>query len=284
MGVLPDRAYKEDSGGWPLALRGRGGGLVEMGGLWEGGTVFLVCNGPSTRTVPLDQLEKRGLVTAGINNGWCMFRPRLWFCVDRGDRFMGGGWMDPGILKFVPWGRRHDRVVKKVGGEFKQTGKRVQDCPGVVFFVRDSVWHSETYMEGPTVSWGRQNGFQGDDTGEMSCRSTMLVAMRVLVELGFKRICLVGVDFGMEEGKQNYGWDQGRARGAVRNSNRIFRALNKRFERVKEQFQARGVQVWNCTPNSGLRVWPYKAFEEAVREATAAWDVMEDEGGWYEKR
>jgi len=84
------------------------------------GKAFLVCGGPSAKGLPMEQLNKRGCWSLGVNNvaGWSVFRPQAFVHSDPPSKFHNGIWTDPGIMKFVPipkMKRKRGRLRKKYG-------------------------------------------------------------------------------------------------------------------------------------------------------------------------
>ena len=55
---------------------------ISLGGFYKGRSAFLVLSGPSLNDIDLTQLNRRGIVTMGVNNSWTVHRPTLWTCVD----------------------------------------------------------------------------------------------------------------------------------------------------------------------------------------------------------
>jgi len=75
-----------------------------LGDLYRGRSAFLIAGGPSFATLNHSLLRKPGVLTLGLNNSAKTFRPNLWVGVDEPDQFMRSVWLDPTILKFVPFG------------------------------------------------------------------------------------------------------------------------------------------------------------------------------------
>ena len=115
-------------------------------------------------------------------------------------------------------------------------------------------------------------------------RSVMLVAMRILYELGFKYVYLVGCDFKMEHGKKNYSFDQDRSKGSVSNNTQTYTRLNERFPKMRPVFDINDFFVYNCYEQSGLTAFDYLPFEEAVARALAHIPAREKTAGLYDRK
>lgn len=78
-----------------LRLYTTAGDSVSLTDFYRGRSAFLVCSGPSLVEHDLSKLDRRGIVTMGVNNSWAVHRPTLWTCVDNPGRFIDTGWKDP---------------------------------------------------------------------------------------------------------------------------------------------------------------------------------------------
>jgi hypothetical protein len=112
----------------------------------------------------------------------------------------------------------------------------------------------------------------------------MYVALRLLFFLGIRRVYLVGCDFRMEVGKQNYAFSQERTAASVKGNNSTYAVLNARLGQLLPHFEREGFDVRNCTPGSGLTVFPHLSFEAAVAQAAADIPQTINTGGMYDRR
>jgi 2-polyprenyl-3-methyl-5-hydroxy-6-metoxy-1,4-benzoquinol methylase len=87
----------------------------------------------------------------------------------------------------------------------------------------------------------------------------------------------------MEVGKQNYAFEQDRKAASVRGNNSSYEILNARLRQLKPYFDKEDYRIWNCTPNSGLKVFPYLPYEQALERATAAIPKQIVTKGMYER-
>lgn len=229
-------------------------------------TLFLVCNGPSLAAMDLSALSTPGVVTMGVNNGGHLIRPDLWTAVDVPARFMGSIWEDPRILKFIAadraalhiWDHDRDDYSPRLAG----------DCPGVVTFqagnrIREAMWLDE-----PRVTYGEKGG--------RFC--VMLAALKIAWVLGFRRVFLLGVDWNYSAEKPYFFPEDREEKHAVQN-NGLFRAVDGYLRRLRPHFDRAGFHVYNCNPDSGLKVFDFRAFDRAIDGVKI--DVNRDTRGMY---
>lgn len=266
------------------------GQQIHINGLYKGAAAFLCCSGPSLLQHDLTRLQ--GLITLSVNN--CPvtlrkhggFSPTFWTMTDDIRNFVKSIYEDPAIIKFVPDGKPSHNLWDN--NKWEKSPVKVRDCPGIIYYSRPTAdqneyFRADTFLDDTRFNWGnhaqrcRCGHFKAKD-GPRECpdcgerdwwgsRSCMLVAIRILYELGFKNVFLLGCDFKMEEGKQNYAFEQDRSRGAVNNNNNTYRHLNWRFDQLQPLFQKIGFHVYNCYKESGLKSFPYISYERALEIA-----------------
>lgn len=248
-------------------------------GAWSRpGAGFLVCGGPSLKTFDLELLRGRGVVSLAINNAAGYAPVTAWTFSDPQYKFHWGQFTDPKVITFCPAPKlcRHVRV--KVPGApdgFEFSDLRVQDCPNTWGYSRKTVFDAETFLTTPYAHWGF-GGKQGTDRSFTNL-NTMFLGLRLLCYLGLKTIFLVGVDFNREPGSW-YAWAQDKGGGG---------AWHKSIElcrRLRPVFEAAGISVYNCNPESRLTVWPHHDYEAAIAHARGPVPPEPfDLAGWYEK-
>ncbi|MEO0715395.1 MAG: hypothetical protein AAFY58_00240 [Planctomycetota bacterium] len=253
---------------------------ISLGGFYKGRSAFLVLSGPSLNDLDLSQLDRRGIVTMGVNNSWIVHRPTLWTCVDDPGRFIDTGWKDPGVLKFVPvchWGRK--LRIKAKNGSLRDSSFRVAQMPSVLFFRRSNHFDHERFLAGDTVPWGNDPK-STDSLGIKGKRSVMLAALRLLHHLGFRTVYLVGCDFKMAADRK-YAFDETREAAAIRHNNVLYDSLSRRFEALRPHFEKHRFRVVNCSPGSELGVFERMSFEDAIAEAGKECSKPVNTQGWY---
>ena len=256
---------------------------LSIGDTYAGATAFLLCSGPSICSMDLNKLNKRGVLTCSVNNAGTLFRSNVWVCVDDPGNFSDIIWKDPAILKFLPFGRLTKKIrTRNQSGELVETEFSAFQMPNTFGYRSNSEFSPENWLSESTIKCG-QTGRFADDLGIIGSRSVMLVAIKLLYYLGVRRVFLLGCDFRMKYGDQNYAFEQHRTRRSVRGNNRTYRALNARLQELKPYFDDVGFHVFNCTPNSGLAVFEYVDFEEAVALATSSMPASSITAGMYDK-
>jgi len=250
---------------------------VNLENHYKGASCFLVLSGPSLQTLDLSLLKKPGVLTFGVNNSPRMVRPNIWTLVDDSGNFMMSIWKDPTILKLVPDGKPKQRLFDNM--RWKRSRSKVRDCPNVVYHPRNNRFNPETYLTEDTINWGSHKDHGGT-------RSVMLAAVKLAYYLGIRKLFLVGCDFGMTLGEQNYAWEQDRTKHAVNNNNSTYRVLNERFSLLRPKFEEAGFYVFNCTENSGLKVFPHMNYEDAIKIARRDFFHIDEERthGMYERK
>lgn len=263
----------------------RDGAGLSMRGQLAGQTVFLVGSGPSLVGMDLEALERRGVVTMGLNNSWALVRPRLWLCTDDPGKFHNLGWADPGILKFVPLNaaRKHLRA-KGDNGKPAVTGVRPVDCPSTLFFARAPAFDPAAFTELDELQgfqWGNPSN-QPDELGHCGKRSSMLAAIHLLYYLGVSRIVLVGMDFWMDQEHQ-YAFDAGDTPQATQNNNDLYAGLNDRLGTLEPLLRDAGCELVNATPEheqSALTSIPRVELSDELEAAAAGYADGIDMRGW----
>lgn len=267
----------------PPMLFTRDGHNVFLGDLYRGASAFLVCAGPSLTGHDLTALEQRGVLTMAVNNAAAVVRPRLWTAVDDPGHFCDAVWYDPGVLKFVPLDHMEKAVWVRDGRDELVPGPHaVGDMPGVFGFRRNDHFRADQWLYEDTFNWGNRSD-RVDADGLKGSRSVFYVALRLLFFLGVRTVYLLGCDFRMQAGRPNYAFEQDRSPGSVRGNNSTYRTLNARLGRLKPHFDAAGFRVFNCTPDSGLTVFPHLDYAEAVRHARGCVPERVVTAGMYDR-
>jgi hypothetical protein len=254
------------------AYRTRYGAEVSLKGEFADQCAFLVCGGPSLATEDLSLLHRPGILTMGVNNSPVKFRPNLWVEVDSPANFVMSVWRDPTILKFCPQDHAEKPLFDNM--HWTESATKVGECPHVVYFVRSKRFDHETFLSDQTIQWGNEKDVIGS-AGYKGCRSVMLCAIRILYDLGFRCVFLLGVDFRMALEQANYAWDQARSKGSVKNNIQTYAALNTRFKLLRPKLEKAGMHVFNCNPESGLRAFDHMPLAKAVEYALEGWPLPE---------
>lgn len=251
---------------------------------FQSSSAFLICSGPSLREADLTCLQSRGILTCTVNNAATVYRSNLWISFDNPGNFDETIWRDPAIWKFVPIQRLDKNIRNRTqAGHLEESTETPSQMPATFGFMANRVFRPEHWLTEPTFNCGDNE----DDCEELrvpGARSVMLVAVRLLHYLGVRKLFLLGCDFRMSYGGVNYAFDQHRSRRSVRLNNQIYRTLSVRFGQLLPYFEADGFEVFNCTPNSGLQVFPFMKLEAAIDQALESFPSNSMTSGLYDPR
>lgn len=237
-------------------------------GKFHGATCFLVCGGPSLAKMDLSQIPTRGPVVFAINNA-AAFVPHadLWVHMDEAGRYSPTIWRDARLAKFVEIGRGRE-PIRDTTPEGLKMGQRADTMPNVHRIQQQGgACDPSTFFTSKSL----QSGYlaERDERGKdvVARRSTMTWALRLIADLGFTTVNIIGADFHMEA-SQPYAWEEVKARPHdVRGCNATMAHVNGLFTELQPHLQALGITVWNCTPGGNLTAFPRRSFEDACREA-----------------
>lgn len=250
----------------PPIWSGPDGNPLNIHGLLNGCSVFLIAGGPSFNNVDRSLLDQPGCLTMGINNSPKTFRPDIWTSVDDPSHFLQSIWLDPKIMKFA---RSEHRKATLFESETRiQTDITTEECPNVVFYESDLNFRVSSFLGDNCVSWGN-NGSGGGG------RSVMLAAFKTLYHLGAGHVFLLGVDFQMS-GDYAYHFPQERSNRSVEGNRKTYKILSDRFDKLQPLFETGGFHVWNCNLDSKLKSFPFIPFEEAVKFAASRMPTSPD--------
>lgn len=252
----------------PFFFTSEGNPDYSIVGNYRGAHAFLICGGPSFGS--LDNTKLKNCWTMALNNSVRSYRPDAWACVDQPSRFIKSIWLDPKIMKFVPFDHTEsklwDNSRENWGPLYKNKEKedflKVRECPNVLFYRRNEKFESSRFLFECTFNWGDHSQWGGG-------RSVMLVALRILFLLGFREVYLLGCDLVMDE-THKYHFNEERTKGAQKgNMSTYQKMIDIYFPQLKPYFDKFGFHVYNCNPESRLKIFPHLPYEEAVRRATS---------------
>lgn len=255
----------------PMFFRSNGMN-ADLVDLYAGQTLFLVLNGGSLASFDWSRLKKPGICTMGVNNGAHAFRPNFWTSVDDPTRFMRSIWADPTITKVIPMSHFEKPIWDVKRNRFSEW--RVKDFPSVYGYRRNEAFQAAQWLHEDTINWGNHSKRGGG-------RSVMLAALRIAFLLGFRKICLLGCDFHMDE-KHRYWFSEERSNHAINNNQNSYRILSAFFEELQPHFLASGFRVFNCNPDSQLKAFPQADLDEELRQAEI--NVSDATDGMYVDR
>lgn len=136
-------------------------------------------------------------------------------------------------------------------------------------------WHHEdackfegvkTCLEDPAAEYPGVNllnntGLDGYDERPWCCRTGSnggYQGVHIAMHYGCKKILLIGFDHRIVNDKSHYFGDH---RDGIRSN---YDNWHWRWVKLKNEADRRGVEIINCTPSSGLRVFPFGNIEEML--------------------
>jgi len=244
-------------------------------GIFNGAACFFCSSGPSMAEIPLAELQRPGILTLAVNNGAKVVRPDIWVSVDTPAKFLESVWRDPRIMKFVGTGKGGDPIARELQGQtWAYSGTTVHDCPNVVYMKLQGTEHfnPKTFFEEPEIPWGSNKHHGGG-------RSVFLAAIRIMRDLGIRRIYLLGCDFRMTS-DYTYSFSEQRSSGAVRSNNNSYMRMINYFTQLSFVLGDVDLEIWNCTPQSGLTIFPYMDWREAVERELKDFPDPAKEESW----
>lgn len=223
---------------------------VDLDGLFQGETLFLLGGSPKLKELPLERLREPGIVTLGMNNVPCVFKPNLWVSADKPHCFSPHIYAAPEIMKFQIISRR-DVVIPGLG-------KPVRQCPNMYFF-------------GATERFSYANFLQ-PHRDLVWWRSVFPLALQLTWRLGFRRVFLTGCGFTMkDEPGEQYAWDTELTKDQAGYSRKTYSMDVQRLKNLQPYFQRTGFEVISSTAGSLANgTLPYVPFEQAIEQALEA--------------
>jgi hypothetical protein len=212
---------------------------VDLDGLYQGQTLFLVGGGPSLGDVDLDLLRQDGVITLGLNNVPLVFKPNLWLGADKPQCFSPHIFALPEVTRFMPSSRK-DEVV---------SGRPVIEYANTLFFGTQAGFTPHAFLQPSRdlVWW----------------RSVFPMALQLAHRLGFRKVFLVGCDLSYGG---TYAWETDLTAAQAQYSQRTYDDDVSRLAQLMPTFQANGFTVESCTPGSAAHAAgvPYLPLAEAV--------------------
>lgn len=251
--------------------------------MWAPCPGFLVCGGPSLKTIDLNLLKQRGVVSLGVNNVAGLAPVTAFTFSDPPEKFHHGIFFDGRIKKFVPTTKLYKRVrAKKPDGTFAFTSFNVSQCPEVYAYSRNATWEPERFLTSEHATWGNDKA-GAEKTGKPKILFTFFLGLRLMHYFGCPRVYLLGADFAMDE-RHKYAFAQGRTTAAQNGNNNSYRIAAQMCKELRPVLDRAGWHVYQTNPNSRLTAFDYVPFEVALRDCK---QFVPDEpfsmDGWYDK-
>lgn len=229
---------------------------------------YIFSSGPSLRNVNMSCFESAPVFKVGINTTYPKIKPDLWVGMDYPQCFNSNLWMEP-----FPKILRYPYYLHPIK---KGSSKKVKDFPLVYFARIDDKITPQAYRE----AFSRRS----HKVHFIWTNNTLTTTLHILVWMGFKKIHLLGSDFG-GDGENNYfddsesarpfNHDQSSPSGKIskkqHESNQILYAQQVEFlKNFAEIGETRGLEVISCSKvspaNSFLK---FVDLEEAIEASKA---------------
>ena len=261
--------YSEEFGQQKPMFFSREHNNFPLHGHYKGHSAFLCLSGPSFKNIldnHKDKLDR--LFTMSTNNSIRSYRTDAWISVDDPTRFIKSCWLDPKIMKFIPSTHFEKTLWDSYTNE--PLKRKVGECPNVYGFRRNNKFMANRWLTESTFNWGCHADLGGG-------RTVLLPAIKILYILGFRRIFLLGCDLNMNKNSK-YHFDEERTKGAINCNKGTYKRIKEEyFPELKPYFDKAGLKVYNCNPDSALKVFPYMSFEEAYETSTSFMGDIDNE-------
>lgn len=241
------------------ALRGR----------FAGKSIFSMMTGPSLNNLDYTHLFDKytfSIKKLPISH----FMPTIWMCMEKQQEMPYQIWENKSLIKIVTQ-EVYDKGYMQPQGKPPYGDKPLFRMASIRDYTRNIYWfklaqiyRSSTYFTEDKVQWGMDSE-RKDEHGIQGRRSIMLAHFRILHHLGFKRIYLLGVDFQMDKDKP-YAYQREKSGSAVAQNNLLYEALETRLTTLYPLMIQAGLEVFNCNPDSRLKVFPYISYEDAIND------------------
>ena len=209
-------------------------------------TCFLVGRGWSATPDRLARIKTGGFLCAAINNYPRNFKPDLWITGDPPFYFGRWIWQNPSVQKFVPWETQRLDCPRE---DVDAPRRCPRDQPNVHYYHHVTNIDAENFLKTPYAAWGTTSyGADDKDRPHGGVRSSMIAAIRILVDLGITTICLIGCDFTPHEHPDEY----------------YFADLQEQLAAIRPVLEAADIRVVQTNPDAHLRVFPIIPFDSIV--------------------
>jgi hypothetical protein len=219
-----------------------------------------------------------------VNNAGTLFRSNLWVAYDNPGNFCDVIWRDPGMLKFIPIQRFDQPIrIRNDRGELVVSDETPRNMPATIGYRTNLKFRPEHWLNEGSINCGDKFVGAKNTNKSAGSRSVMLVALRLLYYLGIRRVFLLGCDFRMSYGGDNYAFAQTRTKRSIRSNNNLYRTLCEKFKLLLPHFEVAGFEVYNCSPASSLAVFPFVDLEKALEVAKNDFPKVVNTNGMYDK-
>ena len=159
--------------------------------------------------------------------------------------------IDDALLKFP--GSRYAAIM-----DARQLHELPRELLGVV-----AVFTQKGNSFGVEVALMGTEGFNTDlEAGIYSGYTTSYFALQIAIAMGFREIYFLGLDLGNTAEKSHF---FGKRPLQDQDRPQVYAQMRNSFERISGNLKDMGLGVYNCSPVSELKCFPFRSLREAVR-------------------
>jgi len=216
--------------------------IVDLQGLFEQQTAFLVGGAPSLLQQNVELLNQRGVLAMAMNNAAIHFRPSLWASGDNPNCYEPRILLDPRIMKFAPLAHA-DAIVG---------GQKYCTLPNLYFYLQaGNIPWEDFFAERAEVPW---------------YNNTLFVGIHVLYQMGIRRIILAGSDFGFSSEGDVYAHKTALGSLEKKWNLDLYNSQVRELRMLKPMFDKAGCELLDCSQNSRIgQVYRTLSLDEAVQ-------------------
>lgn len=220
---------------------------------WEEDPVVILAGGPSLKTQDLSKVWSDAIHIITINDSWRLLPYPNPFTIQITD-------CGPGLIPYfcdAKWWQM----------EMSKNSRSLDNNVSFHDMIYKGFWvtSSQEFNDHPQVRTLKLTGEQGlelDPTGLRHGSNSGYQAINLAVNLGAKKIILLGYDMQIVNGKSH--WHNEPRQPNVDFKLTLAKSMLPHFESLIEPLNTLGVEVFNATPNSALKCFPEITLEEAL--------------------
>ena len=203
--------------------------------VYYGKDIILCGTGPSLWNVDPQQLRNKNKSIFGLNNSFNLIEPDFWMGVDEPSAFKSS-LAQSECIKFFSWNHRKNKKIKKAKNAYFYKLYGVEK-------VSNGEFSSDVCFSGPYISFL----FEG---------YTFSMALQMIYWLGFRKVFLLGCDFGGDSKLSKLSTNAYKEAGQQEN-------LTKALDFLKVTSNSGGLDIISCTENSPINEFlAYKPLSE----------------------
>lgn len=197
--------------------------------IWSGQTVVCIASGPSLTQADCDYVRGRARVIA-VNDG----------------------------VQLAPWAD----VLYSSDRYWWPHYLASNAFDGPKYSVGSAPDRTDRFLKHPEISVLRHAGIDGLEMvdGLRTGRNSGYAALNLAVQMGASRVILLGYNMGPVGGQRHF------FSGGI-SGDSPYQDFVKRFDTIAQPLRDLGVEVWNCTPESRLTVFPIVSLRDVLAEA-----------------